>query len=245
MLENWKWHVILCSDVRQPQVSQTCMCLHTPVFFLCPISIFSLFFLYNSYSCIHVHTYHLFPRTCVTAPRSCIKWSSLPPFITFGMHLGQGVFTESLFCWKHCAKNKESLQLSRQDCFRPACRAWTYWLFMASVHSQCPRSSLYQFVKYFECYPYTTHKESLGIFRHVIHICFLKAVLPHMCGKYLVNIYFPLNIPQRDVNSYLVCESFRNWRTLWKSNLGNMWWSHMKRSICLVPIHIQRQLAKW
>lgn len=120
------------------------------------------------------------------------------------MHLGQGVFTESLFCWKHCAKNKESLQLSRQDCFRPECRAWTYWLFMASVHSQCPRSSLYQFVKYFECCPYTTHKEFLGIFRHIIHICFLKAVLPHLCGKYLVNIYFPLNIPQRTVNSYLV-----------------------------------------
>lgn len=64
MLENWKWHVILYSDVRQPQVSQACMCLYTPVFFLCPITVFSLFFLDNSYSCIHVHKYHLFTNLC-------------------------------------------------------------------------------------------------------------------------------------------------------------------------------------
>lgn len=101
------------------------------------------------------------------------------------MHLGQRIFTESLFCLKHCAKNKESLQLPRQGCFRPECRAQTYWLFTASVHSECPMPLQYQCVRNSEYSPYTTHKECPGIFRCIVHVPFLEALPLHLCGKFL------------------------------------------------------------
>lgn len=164
------------------------------------------------------------------------------------MHLGQRIFTESLFCLKHCAKNKESLQLPRQGCFRPECRAQTYWLFTASVHSECPMSLQYQCVRYSECSPYTTYKECPSIFRCIVHVPFLEALPLHLCGKFLdekkVWICFTFFLKHAsEEGQFPFCESFMNWRTLRKSNLENMWQTQAKQSICLVPMPIQRRLA--
>ena len=146
--------------------------MHVPVYWVSValLQFSSLFFLDNPDPCINVHTYYFFPWIYVTALGSCMKWSSLLPFITFGMYLSQRIFTESLFCLKHCAGNKESFQLHRQSCFRPECRAWTDWLFTATVHSVRLMPLLYQWLNILNVAPMQHIKNPWAL--KMCHLCF-------------------------------------------------------------------------
>lgn len=101
------------------------------------------------------------------------------------MHVCQRIFSESLFCLKHRARNKAASQLQRHGCCRPECRACVCWLFTARDHSECSMPLLHLSVKYFECQPYPLHQEPLGTFRLLTHLSFLETKLLHLCGKFL------------------------------------------------------------
>lgn len=137
------------------------------------------------------------------------------------MYFGQRIFTESLFCLKHCAGNKESFQLHRQSCFRPECRAQTHWLFTATVHSVSLMPSLYQWLNILNVAPMQHIK------RCAICVSFLEALLLYLCGKFLnkKEVWFCFTffseVPQGSVNSSSVNPSGTEGQHQ-KNNLGNM-----------------------